>query len=548
VRLLIRNSRSGRLFRPKSAPAWHLLALFLCAVAVRSAFAQRPAASPQPRALIAASEDRLWTARVERDRTFLSYRDRTGQPVLAEPLNARSVQLIAAGQQAYTFQEDGSFYRYSDEWAPALYLPQRQVPFDATAVDGVPHALIETQAAAELPAYDAAANRPATRTFTTTAAPLTLVRYDQLGWSAVAPCPAEVAAERTPELGPRLCATPGGLMLFSSAPGLDGLNCWTFEPLTAQWVSGPRLSGAAGLKGFWPTLVNHLPTLVLHVADADGNGELRFFRLMGAGTEYSWEPASLELSPLPPSTTGTPTPVDACGFNQHLGVQVSLPDGSAYLRFGRFEGRPTLGTIDLLAKPPQNVLPALLQALRAAVLLAILVALFVLRRGSLVAPFPLGTGQAPAYVLQRLAATLVDLLPFTFVAALVMGLNWSSAMREAVNLLSDSGAQEGPSAPVMFWMLLSAGSYAAYCLIMELLTGRTAGKLLFGLQVVAEQGRRASVGRIVVRNLFRVIEVLPVFWILAFVMLLSRNRQRVGDIFARTIVVRQVAIQANSAD
>lgn len=82
---------------------------------MRSAFAQRPAASPEPRALIAASEDRLWTARVERDRTFLSYRDRTGQPVLAEPLNARSVQLIAAGQQAYTFQEDGSFYRYSDE-------------------------------------------------------------------------------------------------------------------------------------------------------------------------------------------------------------------------------------------------------------------------------------------------------------------------------------------------------------------------------------------------------------------------------------------------
>ena len=196
-------------------------------------------------------------------------------------------------------------------------------------------------------------------------------------------------------------------MLFSSTPGLDGLSCWTFEPLTGQWVSGPRLSDVAGLKGFWPKLVNRLPTLVLNVADADGNGELRFFRLMGAGANYSWEPASLELSPLPPSTTGTPTPVDACGFNQHLGVQVSLPDGSAYLRFGRFEGPPTLGTIDLFARPPQNVLPALLQALRAAVLLAILVALFVLRRGSLVMPFPMAAGQAPAYVLQRLAAALV---------------------------------------------------------------------------------------------------------------------------------------------
>jgi uncharacterized RDD family membrane protein YckC len=44
----------------------------------------------------------------------------------------------------------------------------------------------------------------------------------------------------------------------------------------------------------------------------------------------------------------------------------------------------------------------------------------------------------------------------------------------------------------------------------------------------------------VVRNVLRCLELMPPFWVLGFVVVLSRNRQRVGDIFARTIVVRRL--------
>jgi uncharacterized RDD family membrane protein YckC len=522
-----------------------VLALAALGLAARRAPAQQPRPTPQQRALIAATEDRLWTARLENGRTFLSYRDCAGQPIAADPLNARVVALAAAGQQAYMFQEDGSCYRYDDEWAPALDLPGRTIPIDLAALDDVPYALVHSDVAAKLPAYEAAGSAPTSRLPVTTSAPLTLVRYDHLGWSTLAPCPPEVGADAPQELRPRLCGTRGRLMLFSRAPRADRLDCWTFEAASGRWFPGPPAPGTPGLRGFWPAVVNRLPTLVLDVAG--GDHKLRIFRLVSEDAGRAWEAARLDFSPLPAAAHGTPSPVDACGFNQHLGLQVQLPDGSTYLRFGRFEGPATLGTIDLLAKPPQNVLPALVQALRATVMLGILVALFVFRRGSLVTPFPLARGLAPAFVLQRLAATMVDLLPFTALAALVLQLSWGRALDEVARLVSDSQAASGlPSAHIWSWMLLSAGAYAAYCAIMELLAGRTLGKMLVGLHVVSEQGGKAPAWRVIVRNLFRTVEVLPPFWILAFVVLLSRNRQRVGDIFARTVVVRQVAVQPDS--
>jgi uncharacterized RDD family membrane protein YckC len=43
-----------------------------------------------------------------------------------------------------------------------------------------------------------------------------------------------------------------------------------------------------------------------------------------------------------------------------------------------------------------------------------------------------------------------------------------------------------------------------------------------------------------VRNLLRVVELLPPIWILGLVALRSRNRQRIGDALAHTLVVRSV--------
>jgi uncharacterized RDD family membrane protein YckC len=85
-------------------------------------------------------------------------------------------------------------------------------------------------------------------------------------------------------------------------------------------------------------------------------------------------------------------------------------------------------------------------------------------------------------------------------------------------------------------------------LVMELLTGRTVGKVLTGTRLLAETGTRPASWQILVRNALRLLELVPQFWILGLLVLLSRNRQRLGDIFARTLVVRRAGPLEPTAD
>jgi uncharacterized RDD family membrane protein YckC len=64
--------------------------------------------------------------------------------------------------------------------------------------------------------------------------------------------------------------------------------------------------------------------------------------------------------------------------------------------------------------------------------------------------------------------------------------------------------------------------------------------------VRTESGLRPRLWQIAVRNLLRYLELMPPYWVLGFVVVLSRNRQRVGDIFARTIVVRRAPTETTS--
>jgi uncharacterized RDD family membrane protein YckC len=100
-----------------------------------------------------------------------------------------------------------------------------------------------------------------------------------------------------------------------------------------------------------------------------------------------------------------------------------------------------------------------------------------------------------------------------------------------------------PETRTMIWWGLTIGTHTTYCLIMELLTRRTAGKALVGTRILSESGEPASAGQIVVRNSVRLLELLPPLWFLAALVIISRNRQRAADIFARTIVVRRVQPQ-----
>jgi len=62
----------------------------------------------------------------------------------------------------------------------------------------------------------------------------------------------------------------------------------------------------------------------------------------------------------------------------------------------------------------------------------------------------------------------------------------------------------------------------------------TAGKLLFGLRVIEEDGNRPSLPSSLARNLFRILDLNPFGYL---VLLLSAKKQRPGDIVAGTLVI-----------
>ncbi len=95
--------------------------------------------------------------------------------------------------------------------------------------------------------------------------------------------------------------------------------------------------------------------------------------------------------------------------------------------------------------------------------------------------------------------------------------------------------------------LLGTFAFLGYFVLLEALNGgRTLGKQLLGIRVIMDTGQRATPTAVVIRNLFRLLDcyfpLLPAIPGLAMVFLQPRH-QRLGDLVAGTIVVRDRALE-----
>jgi uncharacterized RDD family membrane protein YckC len=87
--------------------------------------------------------------------------------------------------------------------------------------------------------------------------------------------------------------------------------------------------------------------------------------------------------------------------------------------------------------------------------------------------------------------------------------------------------------------------FAGYFIVFEWLwNGQTPGKRLLKLRVIREDGRPLTLWEAIARNLLRICDavpgfVIPIYSIGLIVIFLSNRDQRVGDIFAGTVVIRE---------
>lgn len=143
-----------------------------------------------------------------------------------------------------------------------------------------------------------------------------------------------------------------------------------------------------------------------------------------------------------------------------------------------------------------------------------------------------GKGQIEYHIAGwRIIAALVDFIPLAilfFVMAIFLGeIETEGASFNAT--LDESG------------MLHFMGLVLMYYILMESATGTTLGKLLLGLKVVKINGEGYGLKAVLIRNLLRIIDGLPVFYLVGIVSIgMTTRKQRLGDLAAGTQVVRVI--------
>jgi uncharacterized RDD family membrane protein YckC len=121
---------------------------------------------------------------------------------------------------------------------------------------------------------------------------------------------------------------------------------------------------------------------------------------------------------------------------------------------------------------------------------------------------------------------------------------WFFASSWIYNQLTDvAKGVDSPSDPSLPWVLLvalpAAVLYFLYNLLFELATrGSTPGKRFAGIRVATPDGGTPSAGSVFVRNVFRVIDSLPLFYVVGLVTVFSSARSvRIGDLAANTLLI-----------
>lgn len=151
--------------------------------------------------------------------------------------------------------------------------------------------------------------------------------------------------------------------------------------------------------------------------------------------------------------------------------------------------------------------------------------------------FPVG-GPQPTGVALRFSAIVVDLV-VTIPLFVVFVLLWGETSSRSP--AGNTGFSYNLTGWPYFGYLMAMAGYYAAC---EGTWGATLGKRVVGIRVVQRDGSRISWGQAVIRNLLRLVDILPVFYLVGAISVwVTEHNQRIGDKVADTVVVSRATEQ-----
>lgn len=140
----------------------------------------------------------------------------------------------------------------------------------------------------------------------------------------------------------------------------------------------------------------------------------------------------------------------------------------------------------------------------------------------------------------RFIAILIDYLILS--AAVILLIFLAAFILPALNLLGPKSASWGIGIFVLILFLL----YWGYFSLSEAFNnGRTVGKRVAKIRVIHQSGRGINFAEALARNLVRIVDYLPGFYGVGIAaMFMSRRSQRLGDMVAGTLVIREREVEA----
>lgn len=124
---------------------------------------------------------------------------------------------------------------------------------------------------------------------------------------------------------------------------------------------------------------------------------------------------------------------------------------------------------------------------------------------------------------KRAVAVVIDTI-LMFVVAYVLAVVTGDTTEEGFSM-------KGAPAFALFFIGI------AYYVAMEAMMGGTVGKKILGIKIVKQDGSPMDWQAAIIRNVLRIIDGIFVYLVGAIVIWTSKDRQRLGDKVARTLVV-----------
>lgn len=139
----------------------------------------------------------------------------------------------------------------------------------------------------------------------------------------------------------------------------------------------------------------------------------------------------------------------------------------------------------------------------------------------------------------RIAAIIIDTIILWVIAIIIaipLGL-WTAFM----GLMTDFTAIMNIWTNATVWgtfAIVNAIVWILYFSYFESTSGQTPGKRAMGIKVTKEDGSKASFGDALVRTILRIIDGIFIYILGLIIILVTEKKQRLGDILARTVVVK----------